>query len=64
MLGQDQKAGIVGDQVQAVVLEAKVPTDPVVTGRTLPGRGAKAQQRKPLAAPSGYIPQGMADLGQ
>ena len=62
--GQDQKTTIIGDQVQPVVLMTEIPTDPVVTGCTLPGGGAKVQQGQPLAAPSGHIPQGVADLGQ
>ena len=35
-------SGVIGDQVQAVVLVAKIPADPAVTGRTLPGRGTKS----------------------
>jgi hypothetical protein len=34
--GQDQKTTIIGDQVQAVVLMTEIPTDPAVTGCTLP----------------------------
>ena len=64
MSGQDQEATVIGDQVQAIVLMTEIPTDPAVTSRTFPGRGGKAQQGQPLVAPSGRIPQGVADLGQ
>ena len=63
VLGQDQEARMVGNQMQAVVLEAKVPANPLIAGRALPGRGAEAQQRQPLLAPSRYIPQGVANFG-
>jgi hypothetical protein len=62
--GQDQKTTIIGDQVQAVVLMTEIPTDPAVTGCTLPGGGAEVQQGQPLATPGDHIPQGMTDLGQ
>ena len=64
VLGQDQKPAVVGDQVQAVVLVAKIPADPGVTRRALPGRRGEAQQRQPLPVPGGDIPQGVADLRQ
>ena len=50
--------------MQAIVLMAEIPADPTVTGRTLPRRGTENQQRQPAIVPSGYIPQGMANLGQ
>jgi hypothetical protein len=52
---QDEEARVVREQMQAVVLVAKVPADPAVTRRTLPGRGGKAEPRQPLAAPRGHI---------
>jgi len=61
---QDQKATIVGDEVQAIVLVAKIPSDPGIPCRALPGRGREAQQCPPLAAPEGDIPEGVADLRQ
>jgi hypothetical protein len=64
VLRQDQKAGVVGDQVQAVVLVAKIPTDPPVTGGALPSRGTNAQHPQPPLLPGGYVPEGMANLGQ
>jgi len=64
VLGQDQKPAVVGDQVQAVVLVAKLPADPGVTRRALPGRGREAQQGQPLPVPGSDIPQRVADLRQ
>jgi len=64
VLRQDQKAGVVGDQVQAVVLVAKIPADPAVTGSALPSRGANAQHPQPPLLPGGHIPEGLAYLGQ
>ena len=61
--GQDEEARVVGNQMQAVVLEAKVPANPLVARCALPGRGAEAQQRQPLLAPSRHIPQGVANFG-
>ncbi len=58
MFGQDQKATVVGDQVQPIVVMAKIPADPGVTHGALPGRRREAQQRQPLAVPGGDIPQG------
>jgi len=64
VLGQDQKSAVVGDQVQAVVLVAEIPSDPGVTRRALPGRRGEARQGQPLPVPGGDIPQGVADLRQ
>jgi len=61
---QNQEARVVGDQMQAIILMAKIPADPVIPGRALQGRGGEAQQGQPLAAPSGDIPQGVANLRQ
>jgi hypothetical protein len=63
VLGQHKEAGIVGDQMQAIELEAKIPPDPPFARRALPRRGAKAQQRQPLLLPSSDVPYGVADLG-
>jgi hypothetical protein len=64
VFGQDQKATVVGDQVQPIVLMAKIPPDPGITGGALPGRRREAQQRQPLAVPGSDIPQGVPDLRQ
>jgi hypothetical protein len=64
VFGQDQQATVVGDQVQSIVVMAKIPADPGVTRGALPGRGREAQQRQPLALPGGDIPQGVPDLRQ
>ena len=63
-VGQNQKARIVGDQVEPVVLMTIIPANPAIADATLQGRGGKAQQGQPLALPGGDIPQGIADLGQ
>ena len=39
--GQDEKAGIVGDEMKVLGPHPTVPTDVAVPGRTLPGGGAK-----------------------
>jgi len=64
VLGQDQKAAVIGDQVQTVVLMAEIPANPPIPRGALPGRGGKAQQGQPLVAPSRHIPQRVADLRQ
>ena len=48
---QDQEAAVVGEQVLAVVLRAKVPTDPAVAGAALQRR-RRADQRHPPVAPA------------
>jgi hypothetical protein len=57
LFGQDQKAAVVGDQVQAIVLMAKIPPDPGVARAALPSGGRETQQRQPLTVPGGDIPQ-------
>jgi hypothetical protein len=64
VLGQDQKATVVGDQMQKIILVAKSPPDPGVTRRALPDRGGEAHKGQPLPLPGGDIPQGMAGLRQ
>ena len=59
---QDQEAAIVGEQVLAVVLRAKVPTDPAVAGAALQRRRREADQRHPPVAPARGVPQRFADL--
>src|SRR6478609_5533261 len=39
--GQDEKAGIVGEEMKVLRAPPAVPTDVVVPDRTLPGGGAK-----------------------
>ena len=59
---QDQEAAIVDEQVLAVVLRAKVPTDPAVAGAALQRRRREADQRHPPVAPARGVPQRFADL--
>ncbi len=40
---QDQKPGIIGHQIEAIVLVAVVPADPAITRRTFEGGGGNAQ---------------------
>src|ERR1700728_1922237 len=63
-VGQDEKAAVVDDQLQAAIALAKVPTDPIVTHGALEGRGGKAQQRYPFFPPGGNVPERLADLRQ
>ena len=48
---KDQIAGVRADQVQAVVLDSEIPTDPAVTRGTFQGRRREAQQRDAVAPP-------------
>ena len=64
VFGQDQKPAVVGDQMQAVVLMAEIPSDPGVACGALPGSRGETQQGQPLLVPGGDIPQGVADLRQ
>ena len=48
VFGQDQKAHIVGDQVQAARFERGVPTDPGFPMATLEGSGSPNKQGDPL----------------
>jgi hypothetical protein len=61
---QDQKTTIVGQQLEAVILMAEVPTDPAIPGRALPSGGRKAEQSYPVILPGAYIPEGFANLGK
>ena len=61
---QDEKAAVIDNQLQAVILMAQVPTDPAIPCSALQGRGGKAQKGYPLIAPSGDVPKRLADLGQ
>ena len=59
---QDQETTIVGNQLQAVILGAKVPTDPAVTHPTFKGRRRETQLGYPLIPPGRDIPDRLADL--
>jgi hypothetical protein len=61
-LRQDQKTAVVGDQLQAVILMAVVPTDPLVAYRAFPSRCRKTQQDNPFPPIVGSIPKRLADL--
>lgn len=56
-VGQDQKAGIVGDQMQALGAQQRRPTDPAITRTTAQRRRLLADQRQPLIAAMGDIAQ-------
>src|SRR3990172_62653 len=63
-VGQDEKAAVIDDQLEAVILMAKVPSDPTIPCSALQSRGGKAQKGHPLIAPEGNVPERLADLGQ
>lgn len=63
-LGQDQKAAVVGDELEAVELRAKIPADPAVAYTALERGGRQADLGQPPPTPSGYIPQRLADPRQ
>ena len=60
--GQNQKATVVGDQLQAVILVAEIPTNPLIPHRAFPGRRRKTQQGNPFSPIVGSIPKRFADL--
>src|SRR4030042_7004534 len=63
-VGQNEKAAIIDDQLEAVVLIAGVPSDPTIPGSALQSRGGKAQKGYPLIDPEGNVPEGFADFRQ
>jgi hypothetical protein len=63
-VGQDEKAAVIDDQLEAVILMAQGPTDPAIPCSALQGRGRKTQKGYPLIAPSGNVPESLANLGQ
>ena len=64
ILRKDQETAVIGQQVQAIILMAQVPSDPLIPCCTLPGWGGKAQKSDPFVMPGGKIPESFADLGQ
>ncbi len=63
-VGQDEKAAVIHDQLETVILMAEVPPDPTIPCSALQSRGGKAQKGYPLIAPEGNVPEGFADLRQ
>jgi hypothetical protein len=63
-VGQDEKAAVIDDQLEAVILMAEVSADPVISGSALQSGGGKAQKGYPLIAPEGNVPEGFADFRQ
>ena len=59
-LGQNQKTGVVGNQMQTVKFQRRRPADPGVTRTALQGGGTPAQQRHPLLLAGGHIPKGLS----
>jgi hypothetical protein len=64
ILWKDQETAIIGQQVQAIILMAQVPSNPPVPCCTLPGWGGKAQKSDPFIMPACEVPKGFADLGE
>jgi len=63
-VGQNEKAAVIDDQLEAVILMAQVPPDPTIPCSTLQSRGGKAQKGYPVIAPEGDVPESFADLRQ
>ena len=63
-VGQDEKAAVIDDQLEAVILMAEAPSDPLIPCSALQRRSGKTQQGHPLIAPEGNVPERLADLGQ
>jgi hypothetical protein len=64
VIGKDEEAAVVGDQVEAIILVTEIPADPGIPRGARPCGGGEAQLGHPLAMPGGDIPQGMANLWQ
>ena len=62
VLGENQKATIISNQMQAIILNPIAPTDPLITRRTLPRGGGKADECQPFIMMAGNIPQSMPDF--
>ena len=61
---EQQHSDVVGDQVQAPVLDAQAPADPIVPGRAFERGGREGGQGHPVAvAEISGIPDALADLG-
>ena len=60
---EQQHPDVVGNQVQAAVLDAHAPADPLVAGRAFERGGREGGQRRPVAvAEMSGVPDGLADL--
>ena len=61
---QDEKAGIVGHQVQPVELVPNGPADPLVADGALPRSSGKTHQGHPVPLKAGDIPESVPNLRQ
>ena len=55
---QDQKAGIIGDEVQALAAQDPGPADPLLPRLTLVSGGLPAEERYPAVIQRGHVAQG------
>ena len=62
--GQDQKAAVVCQQLEPIVLMTEMPADPAIACGTLQGGSGKADQADPLIAEAGRIAQRFTDFWQ
>ena len=62
--GQEQEAGVVGEQMQPVELHGEAPANPPVARGALQRRRREHHQRQPLAAMMGDVAQCLADSRQ
>src|SRR5271157_204782 len=62
-LGQNQKADVIGNQMQTAKFQGGRPANPGVPRTTLQGGGTPAQQRHPLLRAGGYIAEGLSYEG-
>ena len=63
-LWQDQKAAVVGDELESPLLVSLVPANPALTRRAFQSRRRETQQRDPFVLVGGNVPQRVAYLGQ
>lgn len=63
-VGQDEKAAIIDDQLESVILMAQAPPNPTISCSAFQSRGGKTQKGYPLIRPEGNVPESFADLRQ
>ena len=59
--GEDQEPGVVGQQMQALVVQHPRPADPGIAGRALERRRLPAEQRQPAPIERGDVAQRLAE---
>lgn len=58
--GQDEKTGVIGDEMQPLILQHGGPADPMVACRAFQRCGLPAEEREPRVPEQGHVAQGVA----